>query len=332
MRELAPQRPSEDAGCALGGEIMEDRLRRTVVFAAISVCLLGATGCGTAPGGGLALSPDTHRLLKITKQIRDCAPQFAPVSRELQKTVVAEYVIEPGDVLVVEPVTLDSPLRFPADQTVLVDGTIDLGRFGRLAVAGMTVEQIESHVESIIRESGVKYRDEPLTAEQSEINVRLMAPNAALYYVLGEVNAPGFYPLIGRETALDAILTAGGLSDRASKCNIVLTRASHPGDCRTVLPVCWNQIVQLGDSTTNYQIMPGDRIFVATEGCCEDFCRSCCRRDCKACDRCQCTTGACPPATPPPTNYALPAEPAKAKIDEGSESIPVPIPARSENP
>lgn len=301
-----------------------------VVFAS----LLGFSGCGTAPGGGLALFPDTHKLLTVTKQIRNAAPQPAPVPRELQKTVVPAYIIEPGDVLVVEPITLDSPLRFPADQTVLLDGTIDLGRFGRLAVAGMTVEQAETEVETIIRGSDVKYQDEPLTAEQSEINVRLMAPNAALYYVLGEVNSPGFYPLIGRETVLDAILTAGGLSDRASKSNIVLTRASHPGDCRTVLPVCWNQIIQLGDSTTNYQIMPGDRIFVATEGCCEDLCTSCCGRDCKTCERCQCMTGDCPPATPPPVSYGLPlpyAAPGKATLDGDAEAAeaevePLPVP------
>ena len=35
---------------------------------------------------------------------------------------------------------------------------------------------------------------------------------------------------------------------------------------RIVLPVCWKQIVQLGDTTTNYQIAPGDRIYVPGRG------------------------------------------------------------------
>ncbi len=267
--------------------------------------LAGISGCGTAPGGGLALFPDTHRLLKVTDQIRNCAPQPAPVARELQKTVIPEYLIEPGDVLLVEPVAVDTPLRFPADQTVLVDGTIDLGQFGRLRVVGLTVEQIEAEIESLIQKANILFEGKPLTAEQGEVNVRLMAPNAALFYVLGEVNSPGSFPLIGRETVLDAILAAGGLSDRASKCRIILTRPSHHCDCRTVLPVCWDQIIQLGDTTTNYQIMPGDRIFVATETCCEGMGHCCTGGECKLCQRNQCMT-TCPPTVPPPTLYSAP--------------------------
>lgn len=306
---------------------MRNIVCKAVLFGVLCGTLMGFMGCGTAPGGALALYPDSHRLLDVTKQIRDMAPVPAPVPRELQKTVVPVYTIEPGDVLLVEPIALDSPLRFPADQTVLVDGTIDLGQFGRLHVAGLSVEQIEEQVELAIRSANVQFDEKPLTAEQSEINVRLMAPNAAMYYVLGEVNSPGFYPLIGRETVLDAVLTAGGLSDRASKHNIILTRASHPGDCRTVLPVCWNQIVQLGDSSTNYQIMPGDRIFVATEGCCEGVCRTCFKRDCDPCERGQCTTGACPPSTPPPTGYVLPlASPAPATVSVQDSPAPVEAP------
>ncbi len=313
--------------CVFGGTM--DRLKSTSAVGILWLVMAMISGCGTAPAGGLALFPDTHRMLGVTKAIRDNAPQPAPIPRELQKSVVPVYLVEPGDVLLVEPISLDSPLRFPADQTVLVDGTIDLGQFGRLHVAGLSAEQIESQIESIISAANLKHLDEPLTAEQTEINVRLMAPNAAMYYVLGEVNSPGFYPLIGRETVLDAILTAGGLSDRASKENIVLARVSHPCDCRTVLPVCWDQIVQLGDSTTNYQIMPGDRIYVPTETCHEGMHRICRKKDCAVCEKEHCMTGACPPSAPPPTLYALPVEPAGTvhlPAEPKSDSDPIPMP------
>ncbi|HEY2909918.1 MAG TPA: hypothetical protein VGI99_06715, partial [Gemmataceae bacterium] len=36
--------------------------------------------------------------------------------------------------------------------------------------------------------------------------------------------------------------------------------------CRIVYPVCYTNIVQLGDTTTNYQIQPGDRIYVPGRG------------------------------------------------------------------
>jgi len=31
-----------------------------------------------------------------------------------------------------------------------------------------------------------------------------------------------------------------------------------------VLPICYRDIVQIGDTSTNYQLLPGDRIFVPT--------------------------------------------------------------------
>ena len=67
---------------------------------------------------------------------------------------------------------------------------------------------------------------------------------------------------MGRSGHYAAILAAGGLTDRASRRSIILSRPTHPDGCRVVLPVCYDEIVQLGDTTTNYQIAPGDRIFV----------------------------------------------------------------------
>src|SRR5207244_3519626 len=78
-----------------------------------------------------------------------------------------------------------------------------------------------------------------------------------VYYVLGEVNAPGSFTLSGRETVLDGILAAGGLNERASRRNIILSRPTHPDSCRVVLPICYYEIVQLGDTSTNYQLAPG---------------------------------------------------------------------------
>jgi len=83
-----------------------------------------------------------------------------------------------------------------------------------------------------------------------------------VFYVLGEVNSPGAYPISGRETVLDAILAAGGVTDAADLGGITFTRPSPPNECRVVLPVCYREIVQLGDTATNYQVGPGDRIYV----------------------------------------------------------------------
>src|SRR5262249_54997446 len=85
-------------------------------------------------------SGDAGPLLPEARRFRSAAPAPAPAPRELAKVALPAYFVEPGDVLLVQPADLDSPARFPADQTVLPVGRIDLGRYGRLPVAGKTDE------------------------------------------------------------------------------------------------------------------------------------------------------------------------------------------------
>jgi protein involved in polysaccharide export with SLBB domain len=217
--------------------------------------LLGATlaaGC-TGPGGRFTLFPDRQELTEQAQVLRAATPEPVAFPRELDKRVQGPYTVEPGDVLLAQPANLDSPVRLPGDQPVLPDGTIYLGRYGHLAVAGKTLVQIEADVNAVV---GARVKD------AGPITVRLVTRDSKVYYVLGEVNAPGAFQLRGRETVLDAILAAGGLNSSASRRNIILSRPTGPGDCRVVLPICYSEIVQLGDTSTNYQIKAGDRVFV----------------------------------------------------------------------
>ncbi len=236
-----------------------------------------AAGC-SALNPAAFRTGDAGSLLPEAKQFRAAAPQPAPVPRELAKVPLPAYVVEPGDVLLVQPADFDSPARFPADQPVLPDGRIDLGRYGRLPVAGKTDEQIERDVQAAV---------DAKTPKAGPITVRIVARNSKVYYVLGQVNAPGAFPLQGRKTVLDGIVAAGGLNARASRSNIILSRPTAPGGGRVVLPVCYRQIVQLGDTTTNYQLAPGDRIYVPAQSFGESACGADKeeQRDCGPCSR-----------------------------------------------
>jgi protein involved in polysaccharide export with SLBB domain len=196
-------------------------------------------------------------------------------------------VVEPGDVLAVHPVEFDSPVRLAGDQPVLPDGTIDLGKYGRPVVAGKTVPVIESEVQELIKAK----EKAPIP-----ITVRLINRASKVYYVLGEVNAPGAFPINGRETVLDAIIAAGGLTRRAAEKSIILTRPTPADSCRVVLPVCYPQLVQLGDTTTNYQVGPGDRIFVPSKSMFDDLMSKCHDKNCGVCGKPQspcATAGGC---------------------------------------
>lgn len=245
------------------------RLLGLVVLASLTA------GC-TSPSNRLSFMSGGHRQQEDTKALAAAVTEPAPLPRELDKHVSPPYVVEPGDVLLVQPTDLDSPLRLPGDQPILPDGTIQLGRYGRLTVAGKTLEEIEALVKAQLQAQ---------TKDAVTVTVRVITRQSKVFYVLGEVNAPGAFTFNGRETVLDAIIAAGGLTERASRDHITLSRPTPPQSCRIVLPICYSEIVQLGDTSTNYQIQAGDRIFVPTKTFKEEMCPD--KKPCRPCGAAQ---------------------------------------------
>ena len=91
-----------------------------------AAALSGPVGCSSVSQGVSPL-PDRYPIGDSARAARLCVPQSIP--RELNKTTLDEYRVEPGDGLLVMPHDLDSKVRLPADQTILADGTIDLGKW-----------------------------------------------------------------------------------------------------------------------------------------------------------------------------------------------------------
>lgn len=277
-----------------------DRVLRMSRAAAIGLLSVSCVGCSTLgltlyPAGAV-LTTEAHAVLESSR-----IPQG--IARENAKVALPSHVLQPGDAVLVEPVNLERDLRLPADQTVMSDGSLDLGPYGRVIVAGREIEQaemlIEQQIVSQIREQRAacrQYANEtdqatidaealPDSCDGIAINVRLLEP-VQHFYVLGEVNAPGSYPLSGHETVLDAIVAAGGLSSSANPCKILLARPTDPCDCRITLPVCYREIVQLGNTASNYQLRPNDRIFVASRSCMDELLFWRASKPCERCSGC----------------------------------------------
>jgi len=121
---------------------------------------------------------------------------------------------------------------------------------------------------------------------KNKISARIVNWDSKRIYVLGEVNSPGAFAYIGNETVLDAILEAGGLNADANQHQIIITRPSDCDSCRTVMQVCYDQVVQLGDTSTNYQLQPGDRVFVPRLTFAEDLRRTLRLNKSDRCPRC----------------------------------------------
>ncbi|HKI16922.1 MAG TPA: SLBB domain-containing protein, partial [Isosphaeraceae bacterium] len=99
--------------------------------------------------------------------------------------------------------------------------------------------------------------------DSATVFVDVTAYNSKNYYVLGDVLVTGKMPITGNETVLDALQHAGGLMPTAAPQNIRVVRPAPPGACcEQVLPVNLAAITSGGDPTTNYQLLPGDRLIV----------------------------------------------------------------------
>jgi hypothetical protein len=99
---------------------------RCLRIVAAALLIAGPAGCGSV-GQGISLLPDRYPLGDQARAARICLPQDLP--RELKKATIDAYRVEPGDGLLVVPHDLDTKIRLPADQTILADGTIDLGKY-----------------------------------------------------------------------------------------------------------------------------------------------------------------------------------------------------------
>ena len=190
-----------------------------------------------------------------------------------------DYVIEPPDLLRVEVLEALPGRPITGERLVRPDGKISLEFYGDVYVAGLTVdeakEKIVLHLRKFIKDDVLGLfegdPDDPTGAKVKPVSPRdtpmvfvdITSYNSKFYYVLGDVGAPGRMPVTGKETVLDAIQYAGGLIPTAAPNNIRLVRPAPPGACcEQTLPVNLSAIISGGDPTTNYQLMPGDRLVV----------------------------------------------------------------------
>lgn len=163
-----------------------------------------------------------------------------------------------GPVVSVSLAAIAAKEQISGEHLVGPDGTVTLGSYGSVSVVGQSVadakQAIEMHLSQFL--------------EEPEVSVDVYAYNSKVYYIImqGAGLGDGVYrlPITGNETVLDAISHINGLEEVSSK-KIWIARPTHEPGRTQMLPVCWEAITAQGSHDTNYQILPGDRIFVAED-------------------------------------------------------------------
>ena len=173
--------------------------------------------------------------------------------------------IEPPDILLVEYLgsepTLTNYQLIRGQHLVRPDGSISLGIFGSVPVGGLTLDEARLAIASKLNERS------KLSLELLYVDV--LAYNSKFYYVITDGAGYGEQivrlPLTGSETVLDALAQIGGLPPVADKRRVWVARRTPDGGPPHILPVNYIAMTQGGVTGTNYQIMPGDRVYVKAD-------------------------------------------------------------------
>ncbi len=142
------------------------------------------------------------------------------------------------------------------DHLVGPDGTINLGVYGSVKVAGLTIAEARAAVERKLSDSFV----------EPKVAVDVSKYNSKVYYLIenfpGSADVVQRFTTTGNETVMDAISEYQSHQKNNSPIkSISIARPASASSKRETLEVHWKDVVH-GDDTTNYQILPGDRIFI----------------------------------------------------------------------
>jgi protein involved in polysaccharide export with SLBB domain len=130
---------------------------------------------------------------------------------------VPEYTLGFGDVIEVKFFNNE---QFNEIVAVRPDGRITLQRMGEIFVTGMTPRQLDS----LVTEKYSVFIQEP------DVTVFVREFNGYQVYVLGEVKTPGGYPVQRDMTILQAIASAGGVSEGGKLASVVVIRRKESGE------------------------------------------------------------------------------------------------------
>ena len=145
------------------------------------------------------------------------------------------------------------------EHLVRPDGTISLGVYGEVRVSGHTLREIKQIIESHLQQE----------VHNPEVTVDVLGYNSKQIYVVTDGGGLGEsvtrIPYTGNDTVLDVLAQINGLSQVSSK-EIWVARPS-PADMSVAqtMPVDWWGITRGGLTATNYQLFPGDRVFIRSD-------------------------------------------------------------------
>lgn len=170
---------------------------------------------------------------------------FAPAD---QIPALADYVVAPGDVLLVR---LWGPESFNGQLTVDSSGSIYIPQVGAIHVAGLRADQLETQISADLRH----------TFRNFNLSVNLGHLRSIQVYVVGEARRPGAYTVSSLSTLLNVLFVSGGPNVRGSMRHIQVRRRGQ-----VIAELDLYDILLRGDQSKDIRLEPDDTIFIPVVG------------------------------------------------------------------
>ena len=161
---------------------------------------------------GILSNCSSHKIVREDSRLIEQKQVQSTQSKKLP-----EYRMGFGDVLEIKFFNND---KFNEIVSVRPDGRITLQRVGDIEVNGMT----PSDLNQIVTESYSKIIINP------DVTVFVREFGGNQIYVLGEVNEPGGFPIQQSMNLLQAIASAGGVTNAAKLSSVVVLRKKSSGE------------------------------------------------------------------------------------------------------
>ncbi len=193
--------------------------------------------------------------MKVAAMVLAATLAAAPVGAQekeaqaVKDQLVKAYRIGPGDLLDIKVFELEQ-----LNQTVRVaeDGSMTLPLLGRVEVEGLTQQGVTNKLTQLLQAKFVK---------NPQVTIFIKEYKSKQVAVIGAVEKPGNYELVGRKTLLQMISEAGGLTDTAADQIFVLR-----GDAGTqAIAIDLKDLMLNANPALNIPIEPNDVINIPVD-------------------------------------------------------------------
>lgn len=165
----------------------------------------------------------------------------------------SDYLLGAGDLL---QITVFESKDLNTTARVSSRGHITLPLLGQIKVKGMTAREAEITIEKLYQSKYIK---------NPHVNMFVKEHMSKRVTLVGQFKQPGTYEYPSKQTLLDVMALAGGLTDKAGNMVQVRRHEARPGE-PNVLLIDLNRLIKEGRIDLNVDINGGDIIFAPEAG------------------------------------------------------------------